>query len=75
MEFLYLWLELILKKPEVNKLQITQQNCIFVFFFFFLKSSTGWPHNFHKKIPGPFQDFSRKITFFKDNFKGQKTNN
>ena len=24
----------------------------------------GWQHNFHKKIPGLFQDFSRKITLF-----------
>ena len=28
---------------------------------------TGWPHNFHKKIPGLFKE---NHSFFKDNFKG-----
>ena len=28
------------------------------------KETAGQPHNFHKKIPGLFQYFSRKITLF-----------
>ena len=29
-----------------------------------IKFLSGWPHNFQKKIPGLFQDFSRKIIIF-----------
>ena len=29
-------------------------------------STTGWPHNFHKKFPGLFKE---NHSFFKDNFK------
>ena len=37
-----------------------------------LKEASGWPHSFHKKIPGLFKE---NHSFFKDNFKGQKINN
>ena len=37
-----------------------------------LKEASGWPHSFHKKIPGLFKE---NHSFFKNNFKGQKINN
>ena len=49
-------------QPEKYSENINQSDIIL-----WCHQNTGWPHNFHKKIPGLFKE---NHSFFKDNFKG-----